>query len=272
MNKSHEFRTINAVTPEVEERAYEIVRAHNQSVNPDGHNIYDKDKINSFYCVSLTGNRRSYYTLYVHNNHCVSPNAKRFYYVCNLSTDLIEAVEKICTGKGKPVMLEVRDNFNPERIPGTHFPFGKYKGESLSDVYERDPKYVVWASYNMTSKKHTKSMDQFFQGLEYLRDAHFQMVTEENLETATSVYVGEIKQRMDLELRMTSKFKPEPDAWGNQENTRYKAEDPDGNHFRFYSGNDDLEVGETYNIRGTVTKHFELLGVKTTSINRVAVK
>ena len=267
----NQFRTVNHISDETAAQAYDILGAHNRQVNPEGKNIYDGDAFKTYYVISVTGNRRSYYTLYQHYNVNANQFSQKDHYVCNLSTDLIEAVSKICTGKGLPVVLYINDNFNPERIPATYFPIGKYKGQSLADVYDIDPNYIIWASFNLSVKKNNKKIEMMYQALNHLRDAHFQMITEKNLNTSTSEYIGTINNRITTDATIIKKFRQQPTDFQPQPNTKYTATDKDGNRIQFYTKINDLEINSTYSIKGTIKRHFESLGVKTTSMNRIAI-
>lgn len=265
------FKTVNHISDDASAQAYAILGAHNRQVNPESKPIHDKENFNSYYVISLTGNKHSYYTLYQYNNHTINPYGKNFYYVCNLSTDLVEAVSKICTGQGRPVRLYMDDNFNPERIPATCFPIGKYKGQSLADVYDTDPNYIIWASFNLKVKKQNKTIQMMYEALNHLRDAHFQMVTEKNKETSTSEHQGQLKKRYDLELTILSRFKAQPTDFQPNPKTKYKAQDVNGNMYQFYCGFDNLEIDTIYKLKGTVNRHFTSLGINYTTLNRVAL-
>jgi hypothetical protein len=250
--------------------AYDIVNAHNTAVNPNGYSFNDKDNVSSYYIISVTGTKNCYYTLYSYNNHCISPNAKPWQYITNLSTDLLEAVNKICTGRGKIVRLEIQDNFNINNIAPTCFQFGKYAGQPISEVYNRDPKYIIWAAFNMTAKN--KRQQQVVETLQLLKDAHFQMVTEENLQTCTSNHMHEIGQRVNVNLQITSIIDPKPDPLTGltPESKKYRAQDNNGNLYQFFS-KAELELNQSYALRGTTKRHFTTLGKKYTSLNRVTI-
>jgi hypothetical protein len=249
--------------------AYDIVNAHNAAVNPNGYSVNDKDHVSSYYIISVTGSKNCYYTLYSYNNHCISPNAKPWQYITNLSTDLLEAVNKICTGRGKIVRLEIQDNFNINNIAPTCFQFGKYAGQPISEVYNRDPKYILWAAFNMTAKN--KRQQQVVETLQLLKDAHFQMVTEQNLNSSTSEYQFQPRQRLNLNLQIISKFKQRPCPLTGQESKRfkYKAQDQNGNLFQF-SSLLDLNINQWTDIRATVKSHFMSLGKKYTGLTCIA--
>jgi uncharacterized protein (DUF3820 family) len=267
----NQFRTVNHISDDTAAQAYALIDAHNRQVNPENKNIYESDSFKTYYVISVTGNRRSYYTLYQHYNVNANQFTQKDHYVCNLSTDLIEAVSKICTGKGLPVVLYIDDNFNPERIPATCFPIGKYKGQSLADVYDTDPNYIIWASFNLTPKKNTLAIEMMFQALYHLRDAHFQMITEKNQKTSTSEHQGQLKKRYDLELTIVSRFKAQPTDFQPNPKTKYKAQDANGNMYQFYCGFDNLEIGTIYQLKGTVNRHFTSLGINYTALNRIAI-
>jgi hypothetical protein len=97
-----------------------------------------------------------------------------------------------------------------------------------------------------------------------LRDLYFQTLSEKHRETSTSVWVGEIKDRLDLTLTVLYK-KIIPES-----NPKYLSQDINGNLFEFWSALS-LEKDSQIRVRGTVTKHIENLSRKITRINRVAL-
>lgn len=257
--------TRNTYTPAQLERAQALVDAHNAAVNPSGEPWCAEGRP-GYLIIDLTGRKSSFFTLYRFSNRTL-PGRDPYTYIKNLSTDLVAAVEKVATHSGLPIMFSGDDNFNPEHIPHTCFQNGKYRGQSIADVYETDPQYVVWAANNFTAKN--KKQQIVIDTLAAIKDAHFQMLTERNQAECQSEYQGALKQRLDLTLTVyTSKlFKGD---FGPAK-TRYRATDAAGNLYQFYTKNHDLIKDGVYEITGTVTNHREYVGKKFTCLNRVKV-
>jgi hypothetical protein len=90
------------------------------------------------------------------------------------------------------------------------------------------------------------------------------------INTQNSEYVGRVKERMDLTVRVLF-TKVIDSVYGTS--TMHKMADENGNLFVWFnSGRGDLVKGRTYNIKGTVKAHQEYQGVKQTMLNRVKVQ
>lgn len=245
-------QTIKNYTDQDFEIASRLVDEHNQKVGES----------KFIFVIDLTGDKRCYFTLYRFNSGPCSPHVNPYTYLRNLSLDLVEATKKVATGKGLPILLHSDENRLPERFDADQISFGKYKGQTLSEVYEKDPSYIVWLAKN--HKPDTKRGQKFSEILFGLRDLYFQTLSEKNNETCTSVWVGEPKSRLDLELTVLYK-KNIPDS-----NPKYFSQDINGNLFEFWSALS-LEKDSQIRVRGTVTKHIENLSRKITRINRVTL-
>jgi uncharacterized protein (DUF3820 family) len=244
--------TLKNYTEQDFEIASRLVYQHNQKVG--------ESKI--IFVVDLTGAKRCYFTLYRFNSGPCSPHVNPYTYLRNLSLDLVEAVKKVATGKGLPILLYSDENRLPERFDADQISFGKYKGQTLSEVYEKDPGYIVWLAKN--HQPDTKRGQKFSEMVYGLRDLYFQALSEKNLETCKSIWVGEPKSRLDLDLTVLYK-KIIPES-----NPKYLTQDSNGNLFEFWSALS-LEKDSQVRVRGTVTKHIENLSRKITRINRVAL-
>lgn len=257
--------TRNTYTDAQLERAQAIVDAHNAAVNPTAQPWCAEGRP-GYLIIDLTGRKSSYFTLYRYNNLTLA-GRDPYTYIKNLSTDLIQAVEKVATHAGLPIMLSGEDNFNPEHIPHTCFQHGKYRGQSIATVYETDPQYVVWAANNFTAKN--KKQQIVKDTLSAIKEAHFQMLTERNQAECQSEYQGQLKERMTLSLTIYTgkKFSSE---WGPAK-TRYRAVDANGNLYQFYSKNHDIKPNTTVDITGTVMNHREYVGKRYTCLNRVNI-
>ena len=254
---AHNARKFDFHTPEQIEQAYNLAEKHNEVVG----SISDTD---SYWVVSLTGCEHVYYTLYLFNK--VSGN---YTYCRNLSSNIVEAVAKIATSKGLPILLDEEDgNFKTRRIPAVCFQFGKYVGQSLVEVYEKDPQYVLWAAKNVLPKN--KVQRQMLDNLQAIVKSHFQMLTEKNKEECSSEYYGQIKTRYDLTLKVYQ-VNEYINEFERSLSYRHRATDESGNLFQFYY-KEPLDKDTAFKLRGTVTRHQEYVGRKFTIINRVKIE
>ena len=263
MTHRNTHRTSNHYTPEQLALADQLVAEHNAVVNPTGESFCAAGRP-GYLMIDPTGRKHSYFTLYRYNNLALR-NPVQF--VQNLSTDLIKAVQKVATHTGLPILLNADDNFNPANVPHTCFQNGKYSGQPIADVYETDPQYVIWAANKFTAKNRKQQL--VIDTLAAIKEAHFQMLTEQNQATCSSRYQGQIKQRLQFELTIYAE-REFHNEWTGGIKTRYRATDADGNLFQFYSKHR-LTKDQTYTLTGTVTRHVEYVGKQFTCINRVKV-
>jgi len=254
------MRTQNRYTEEQLQEAVDLVESHNAQIG-------ETSKTISFYMVDVTGHKSVYYTLYRFN-----PQASKnpYSYLGNLSTDLMQAVQKICTGRGLKVELITTDNFNPEFPKSGLLSFGKHKDKSLDQIYSEDPGYVLWLASKFEPR--TKHMADIVQHAKHIAEAHWQMVTEQNKAECTSQYIGSVGERLDLELSGVTVSQFQVEGWGfNRIETRYlvKGQDADGNLIKFYTSHHPED--ESIKVRGTVKDHQEKVGRKWTVLTRVKV-
>ena len=105
--------------------------------------------------------------------------------------------------------------------------------------------------------------DNMLIGIVNSQIAMYEKIIQEEELTKDHVYgtFGEIKQRLDVELKPVSRF------WLTEYGTfRYNSITKDGYKTSFYCV-DKLEIGDTVKVRGTVRKHTN----DTTTLNRVKV-
>lgn len=265
MTAQNTHRTQNSYSPAQLEQAHALVDAHNKAVNPDDL-PWCEDGRPGYLIIDLSGRRQCYFTLWRFFSQTV-PSAKPYMFIRNLSTDLITAVQKVATHRGLPIALYDNDNFNPEHIPHICFQHGKYKGQSISSVYEQDPGYVIWAANKFTARN--KKQRMVLEALNAIKQSHFQLLTEQNRAQSTSQYQGDLKDRLQLTLTITACRQ-----YRNQsgpDNFRYRAQDAHGNLFQFYYKKQPLVKGAQVDIVGTVKAHREFVGKQITCLNRVKV-
>lgn len=152
---------------------------------------------------------------------------------------------------------------------------GRYIDKEFSDVESAEAvKIVDWARNEFD----IESMNQYehnmavifsdkvirYRDIGYAASAIIGYKKSLDVET-DSEYVGKVKDRIDVELRlvMTRVFEG---FYGPSK--MYKFLDSDGNIFVWFTGSADLEEGETYRGKGTVKEHKEYNGQKQTIITR----
>jgi hypothetical protein len=156
--------------------------------------------------------------------------------------------------------------------------FGKYKGKTVEEVKTEDINWLIWVSknYNVYSfsspnpyarlKQSTITERQtFLSEVKNTVEEYFKSLAEKNRETSNSEYVGKIKEKFHRTLTVV----------GVSQNYDYaivKAETVDGNRIHFYDKGFNLEVGQSIDAKGTITKHADIVGVQVTYINRVKIQ
>jgi hypothetical protein len=155
--------------------------------------------------------------------------------------------------------------------------FGKHKGKTLAQVATEDMNWVIWLAknfnvYSFSSPNPYARLKQstidYRRGLvaeaRILMEAHYEKITEANMESSTSEHIGKLRQRLNLNVKVT----------GITEKYDYsviKTETPEGNKVYFYDKGFSLEADQEISITGTITKHSENLGIKVTYLNRVKI-
>ena len=266
--ENYQRRTLNELTDSDIEKAREIVKKHNDIVCPDGK--FCATGRSGYWMIDTTGKNQVYYTLYRYNNMIPKGSpVDPLRYCKNLSVNILEAVTKMATGKGLPIILNENDNFNPADYQPTLITFGKYKNQLLDDVYAKDSGYVIWIANKFEARN--KAGRKLVEHAQLLREAHFQMITEQNQETCTSEFQGTQGERAEHTLTIYSAYRGERTVFGvteMDESTKYKATDSDGNLYLFWTKLK-FEKDQTVEVIGTVADHREILGKKFTRINRV---
>ena len=251
------------------ELAYKLCEEHNIKVNGHKHVTYGE----SFLIVGLTGKEQVRYTLYrfTENKEKRSFGGVRFQTL--LCDSLLDSIKKVCTGTGLPVLIDNEFSTGRKVVPPSVFGSGKYVGVNINDVFKNDSNYVIWYANNMDIyRAKTKQKKNLITEARMLRDTYFQLLTTKNLENSTSEYVGKLKVRQEWEF--TIKYiKTYRNEFG--ESFKITCEDKYGNRIMFYWNKppfDGMEVDNGVIVVGTPVDHKEILGIKTTRINRVKLK
>jgi hypothetical protein len=221
--------------------------------------------------IDVTGRRGVYFTLWVYN-----PMSRRnpFTYGGNLSTNLLKAVEKICTRTGNQVTLGTAENFNPNYPKEGIINFGKYNGMTLTEVYDADPNYILWFASKYEPK--TQHAASLVDDAKVLAEVHWQRVANHNRETCTSKFIGMPKKRQEFELTVTSVKRFQSQGFGYDADDvirhQYKCMDGEGNLVQFYIGEieNSIQVGERVTLTASVKSHSEICGRNWTVLTRVS--
>lgn len=234
------------------EKAEEILES---KVAPEG---YDRNKFGVFY-VGVTGKHQVFYTLY-RFRPSNSPYVEPLTYVCNLSTDLIDACIKARRIAGKiPVELDTYGTC--KRLVGAAkaliIKFGKYRGVNIEEVFGNDPQYIVWMK-KAADKGELKIDGNMHKEVERLSGIFWEGVTKKNEENSTSGFIGNLGERLTMKVKILGIVEG-----------KVKLVDENGNRLYTYTGSFDVKKDDEVTIKGTVTSHKLIVGIKQTYINRV---
>lgn len=277
-------------------RCFEKITAHNSNFEKTmaagiTNGTYHLDR---YFIIDTTGVHEVYYTLYQYKKP-MSAYVNPYTFIKNLSIDLETAVNAVIKrsvgniGGNKvylPILLLTESNNSPlamnfrsrtkEGIPT--IPIGKYRGKTLSEVWDLDRNWVFWFKDNYKTKAYRDFRDRLVDPklsdldialrtqAENLIDIFFTELTEKNRIESTSDYIAPLKTRITCTCTIQS-VSIATDEDGNVKNKKYIA-DVHGNRICFYSKRE-LNPSDVVNLTGTVTRHFESLGRKTSYLNRV---
>jgi len=193
------------------------------------------------------------FVLYSYLKKCSSPYVNPFIYLGNLGIKFETAVKNARTKVGKfQIVIEDYETLNVRRDNNT-IPFGKYRGLSVEDLFDKDPKYLFWLSNNanIKSKKLNSQLEQY-------RLLAKEIIIEENKEKSLDFLPLDAKK---VERKLTI-YKYFVNDFGNQ----YRLTDSDGNKYS-YSGKRLGENGEEITLLCKVTGGFSSMGVNFNKIN-----
>lgn len=269
---------------DVIEKANSILDDYNKTARPVA-------ETKGVYVIDVTGKDQVYYTLWRFRVDPTMPYQPKPMYMGNLKTDLVPSVEEaIRRVPFKTVRIELNTEGTKHHIIGNRRPdlfrFGKYKGETIGEVYLKDPGYIAWLA-NQKDKGDEYAAQygdvgpstEFDQLLRELRDIYYVEMTKKNIESSTSKFVGNVKDRFEgiltiynVKTSQSQSFsgygRGSPDTY-----TSFKMQDDDGNKFYAYNLQDKtkekLEVGNKIKIVGRIKEHKETLGIKFTKLSYV---
>ena len=269
-------RTQNTYTAEQVAQLEALVAKHNEGKTFDG----------SYYIVDLTGSKQVYFTLYRYAKISIG-FSNPYKYIKNLSISIVQAVEELLIRANNiPVIVCYDENNNPlltgfrkrtkEGVPQMHF--GKYKGMTVAEIWEKDRNWIMWFKKEYKTSPYADRFGNMREPVwsaeesimkaqsKELVDLFWEDWKEKKIEenkAVASEYIGVLKSRIEATFTVDKVI-------NREEYTMVYLKDSKGNVAYIY-GNGDLEVGETYIVKATPTKHVEKLGLKTTYLNRAVV-
>jgi len=272
-------RTVNGYSNDLIDQIDSLVEKHN----------IGKSFEEEYYIIDLTGRHQVYFTLYKYTKPREGSGYKNPYkYIKNISTDVEKAFKDILSKAGKtPIIACADDNNNvlvsnfrartKEGIPT--IPIGKYKGNTLDSVWEHDKNYVFWFKQNYKAKpyefngrlinhKITAIDSMLLDQAQDLIHLFFEEMTEKNRAEDISQHIGQLKQRITIQLTVN---KVKMSNRNGEISFEFICLDNDNNRVRIYSDDSTISTGDVITVTGTVTKHFEMLGRKTTYLNRIKI-
>lgn len=253
------------VPQEQKDKAYELLKAHNDSV------VNPQDGPQNYYFIDVTGKHQVYYTFW---RFRILPPAIRNWiknpiYFGNLSTDIVSSVQKAIS-RANNVRVELYGDETREHLIGRtkatpKFTFGKYRGQSFPDVYLNDPRYFVYLSKNADPKY---AETDTAGAIRAFAQMYYDDVTKKNIETSTVQFVGKPGDKFEGELELYNHKTYEPKDYYSNGYEVYKLKDAQGNKFITYKFPSN-EIGTKMKVRAKIQAHKEILGVKFNKIGYV---
>lgn len=256
------------------QEAYKMIADYNATAK-------DQTENRGYFFIS-TGAKNKMFTLWRFNPIAIF---KPDWFIKSLSNDIIKAVEDAITiASAAGITLDIEEDQVGDRAKAYHFQFGKYKGELIDDVAEKDPRYLLWfinSSYEYASKHRTKLSNHAVYALNLQAEA-IAAVKQQNIANrvakfGSSQFIGTVNERRDFTLTILKRS-----IVGSMFGTCYKIEMLDSNNnLVIYSGSVDLteykdadgyiknhEKGTQITFKATIKSHYEANGVKQTYVTR----
>lgn len=261
-------------------KGFEMVDRYNSTLTD---NISDND-----YFFITVGKKLAMFTLwryYYPKDIKNMPFYNPYRYIRTLSNNFNVAVEKALNFMGNSgKVLRIYDETTIEYdYSGDIFQFGKYKGEKISEVAEKDINYLIYISKNRFKTNSTRIINNFT-NIDNQVEAYFTAKREKNKANSRSEYIGaEGDKILDLRVRITSvkivKNELLNSPYASACTCKIKAVDDRGNEFRMDFGSktanyphcdNGYKVGDGLHIKiARIKKNVEIMGIKTTILNYV---
>lgn len=256
----------------------------------DAHNAQVGNDIGSYFIISVTGRLGKYYTLYFFSKPIADfGRCNPFLYKGNLSQTLIDAVRKVIDrGSPFPIRLMPEEEVlsKIQRYGSQFFHSGKYQGKSYTDVYEQDPKYILWCYKKLEEESEiakpkpggghyflTKKQKEMFESLRPFVETYHQEQIRTRRETIDSVHL-EGDRVENIEATIIREPQVREGMYGAYVVVRCQA----GNtYFILYAKPKDFpDIGDLASMKGATvrigsanTEPTEIYGVKYNKLTRV---
>lgn len=156
--------------------------------------------------------------------------------------------------KNFQINVDDDETFRQRREPKT-MPFGKYKGMTIEEIFDKDYKYIFWLATS-DSRFYIKSKC-VLEAIEAYKLVAKDLVVEANKINSSSIALP-IEDK--LVERTLNCYKSTPsDSFHGVNSFNYSFTDATGNKFR-YTGSKNIEMGEQ-TLKCKVVKNFESLGI-----------
>ena len=226
-----------------------------EKILSDGKDADSSMKDVGCFFIDVSGKYSVYYTFWRWN-----PRSASCYYICNLSIDFMIAVNKAAKASGRiPVIIDrfgtYAGLFQAEK--NKILTFGKYRGQTIGEVFVSDPQYIVYLSKNFQGNADMAKEIQDYKNL------FFETLTKKNQEESTSKYIGDIGDKITIKANVYN-FKVEDGAFGTQYTC--KLIDDDGNRYMTYNIGRLLRKNDVVYMTAKVKDHKEIVGIKFTII------
>lgn len=155
--------------------------------------------------------------------------------------------------------------------------FGKHKGKTIVEIQKEDMNWLMWFSRNYDPYQNSNpspyvklkksTIDARLALLNEARaavKAHFEVIEEKNREEYTSEFLFALGSK--AELPVTIKKVDEKSDY-----TVITGETEDKDLVRFYDKGYNLSPEDVVTLKGTVSNHREICGIKYTYFNRIKV-
>ena len=222
-----------------------------------------------YYIIDTTGDYQVYFTLYrfkKSESRYINP----YKYIKNITSDFGKLEDMVDRFNSQPIPVivvgsannnaKICEFRNRKNSPTPFVKFGKYAGKTIEEIWAEDRNYVLWFAKNFEPKGESNILLSD-QANEFKR-LFFTELADKNRATDTSNYVGNIKERINVDAKVTS-------IKVNEDYSVINLVTNDGNNIFVYDKDYQLSVGDDVNIIGTATKHVEKMGKKFTYLNRI---
>lgn len=153
------------------------------------------------------------------------------------------------------IEVDTEETFSNRREVNT-LPFGKYKGMTIEQVFDVDPKYIFWLS-GSDSRLYIKSKN-VLQAIEQYGPIAKELIVTENKARSTSIALT-VEEKSTLKTLTCYKSTPVESDFLVHAFKSYFA-DADGNKYA-YTGGKKFEVGATVDIKCKIVSNYEALGI-----------